>query len=138
MKVREIMTANVIRLEPGESASVAARMLERYNIGALPVCTADGRLCGMITDRDLAVRCMAAEKPGTAKVTDVMTAQVVAVSPDADVRDAGKLMGEKQIRRLPVVEQGRLCGILSLSDLAGNHAAQEALELLSSPLSRRG
>ena len=119
MKVRELMTASVLGIEPGEPVEVAARTLAQYNIGALPVCTSDGRLCGLVTDRDLVTRCMAAQKPADrTPVRDVMTAQPAWVLPDTDVSVAAHLMGRRQIRRLPVVEDGKLCGMLSLADLA--------------------
>ena len=63
MKLQEIMTQNPVRIHPKERADVAARMLTQYNIGMLPVCTADGTLRGVVTDRDLVIRCMAAGKP---------------------------------------------------------------------------
>ena len=119
MKVKELMTASVLGIEPGEPVEVAARTLAQYNIGALPVCTSDGRLCGLVTDRDLVTRCMAAQKPvDRTPVRDVMTAQPAWVLPDTDVSVAAHLMGRRQIRRLPVVEDGKLCGMLSLADLA--------------------
>lgn len=137
MRVEEIMTTDVIRVEAEESVSVAARVLEHYNIGALPVCTADGKLCGMLTDRDLTVRCMAANKPGDTKVAEIMTAQLVTVSPKTKIKEAAAVMGEKQVRRLPVVEQGKLCGIVSLGDIIGNPGFIGALERVSSTLSSR-
>ena len=63
MKLREVMTNPVIRIHPDESVAVAARTLTRYNIGALPVCGGDGRMCGLITDRDIVTRCLAAGRP---------------------------------------------------------------------------
>ena len=119
MKVRDIMTAPAVSISPGESVEVAARTLTQYNIGALPVCASNGKLCGMITDRDLVIRCMAAQKPavGTA-VGDVMSTGVEYVSADMDAAVAAHLMGRRQIRRLPVVENGKLCGIVTLGDLA--------------------
>ena len=59
MKIREVMSTRVVRINPGETVAVAARTLEHYNIGALPVCGNDGHLCGMVTDRDLVTRCIA-------------------------------------------------------------------------------
>ncbi len=119
MKVSDIMTKNVIGIHPEESAEVAARMLTHYNIGAMPVCGSDGKLCGMVTDRDLVIRCMASGKqPNQTKVRTVMTGKVLSVSPDVDAANAAHLMGSKQIRRLPVVENGTLCGMISLGDIA--------------------
>ncbi len=121
MKLREIMSKTVVRIHPEEPVEVAARMLAHYNIGALPVCGSDGKLCGMVTDRDIVTRCMAQGKAGGAtKVFQVMTSQVVTAELDMDVGVAAHLMGRKQVRRLPVVENGRLCGMVSLSDLAAS------------------
>ena len=100
MKIREIMTDSVVRIHPEESVAVAARTLARYNIGALPVCGGDGRLCGVVTDRDLVTRCIAAgRQPGATAVRDVMTTQVVSARPDMDIGAAAHLMGRQQIRR---------------------------------------
>ena len=119
MKVRDIMTAQVVRIHPEESVSVAARLLEHNNIGILPVCGSDGRLRGLVTDRDLVPRCLAAGRmPGSTPVREIMTTQVVSAKPDMDTGAAAHLMGRKQVRRLPVVENGRLCGMVGLGDLA--------------------
>lgn len=119
MKVKEIMTKNVIGVGPEETVEVAARTLQRYNVGALPVCRADGKLCGMVTDRDLVIRCLACGmQPAATQVRQVMTGQVTSVDGNMDVSVAAHLMGRQQIRRLPVTENGRLCGMVSLGDLA--------------------
>lgn len=118
MKIKDIMTSPVVSIEPGETVEVAARTLTRHNIGALPVCTGAGKLCGVITDRDIVTRCLAANRlPARTKVREVMTSQVLAVQPDMDAGVAAHLMGKQQVRRLPVVENGRICGIVSLGDL---------------------
>ncbi len=119
MKVKDIMTKNVVGIGLDESAEVAARTLAQYNIGALPVCGADGKLCGMVTDRDLVIRCVASGlQPKQTKVSQVMTGQVTSVDGDMDVSVAAHLMGRQQIRRLPVTKNGRLCGMVSLGDMA--------------------
>ena len=119
MKVRELMTQTVIRIHPEEPVEVAARTLTQYNIGALPVCGRDGQIYGMVTDRDLVTRCMAAGRnAGSMKVRDVMTDRVVSARPDMDAALVARIMGRQQVRRLPVVENGRLCGMVSLGDLA--------------------
>lgn len=142
MKLREVMTNPVIRIHPDETVAVAARTLTRYNIGILPVCGGDGRLCGLVTDRDLVTRCLAAGRsPANTPVRDVMTTQVVSVRPDLDTSLAAGLMAREQIRRLPVVENGRLCGMVSLGDLAvqqeSSMDAGDALMGISSSLSKR-
>ena len=119
MKVKELMSGLVIRIHDKENVSVAARTLTHYNIGALPVCGNDGRLCGVLTDRDIVTRCMAAGKnPENTTVREIMTGQVLSVAPEMDAGAAAHLMGRRQVRRLPVVEGGKLCGMLSLGDLA--------------------
>ena len=119
MKVKELMTQPVIHIAPGESVAVAARTLTHYNIGALPVCSSTGQLCGLVTDRDLVTRCVAAGKdPGKVTVREIMTGQLACASPDLEIGVAAHLMGSRQVRRLPVVEGGRLCGMLSLGDLS--------------------
>jgi len=119
MKVREVMQSPVVCVGPGQSVESAARVLERYNVGALPVCTHQGMLCGMVTDRDLVVRCLAMGKlPSQTCIREIMTKQVISISPDMDTAVAAHLMGRKRVRRLPVVEQGKVRGILSLDDLA--------------------
>ena len=119
MKLRDLMTNPVIRIHPEESVAVAARTLARYNIGALPVCGNDGRLWGLVTDRDIVTRCLAANRsPSATPVRDVMTTNVISARPDMDAALAAGLMGREQIRRLPVLENGRLCGMVSLGDLA--------------------
>ena len=142
MKVRDIMTQPAIHVAPGESVEVAARTLTQYNIGALPVCNSDGKLCGMVTDRDLVTRCVASgRKPSQTTVRDVMTDKVEQAKPDMDSAVAAHLMGRLQVRRLPVVEDGKLCGMVSLGDLAKREQsimdAADALSDISENLSKR-
>ena len=119
MKIREIMSRTVVRIHPEESVTVAARALEHYNIGALPICGSDGRLRGMVTDRDLVTRCLASGKnPDNTPVKDVMTKRLYVARPDMDVDAVAMIMGREQIRRLPVMESGKLLGMVSLGDLA--------------------
>ena len=142
MKLREIMTDTVVRINPEETVAVAARTLARYNIGMLPVCGGDGRLCGVVTDRDLVTRCIAAGKePTRTTVREVMTSNVVSARQDMDTVAAAQLMGRQQIRRLPVLENGRLCGMVSLGDLASSeetvYDATDALSGISRNVSVR-
>ena len=142
MKVRELMTTPAIRIHADEPVAVAARTLAHYNIGAMPVCATDGSVCGVITDRDIVTRCLAAQIPAeTATVREVMTRQVLSVTPDTDVSAAAGLMRSRQVRRLPVMENGRLCGMLSLGDLAAcpekSFEAADALAEISGNLSKR-
>lgn len=142
MKLKEIMSQNVISIHPQESVAVAARLLAHHNIGVLPVCSSDGRLCGVVTDRDLVTRCMAANRtPEQTKVQDVMTGRIICAYSDMDVAVAAHLMGREQVRRLPVIDDGKLCGMVSVGDLAGreesSYDAAEALEGICSNLSKK-
>ena len=119
MKIRDVMTKDVICVAPEESVEVAARTLARHNIGILPVCDHRGKVCGLVTDRDLVTRCIAANRsPAQTAVSDVMTRQVTAADPQMQLAVAAGIMGRTQVRRLPVVENGRLCGMVSLGDIA--------------------
>ncbi|MCI8870696.1 MAG: CBS domain-containing protein [Lawsonibacter sp.] len=119
MQVRELMNPGVVTVEPSSSAALAARLLSRHNVGALPVCGGDRKLKGMVTDRDIILRCVAAEDdPAQTPVKDIMTRRPASIGPGEDCRTAGELMARHQVRRLPVVEEGKLVGILSLGDLA--------------------
>ena len=119
MKVKELMSGLVIRIHDKENVFVAARTLTHYNIGVLPVCSSDGKLCGVLTDRDIVTRCMAQGRdPEKTTVRQIMSPQVISVTPDMDSSTAAHLMGSRQVRRLPVVEDGKVCGMLSLADLA--------------------
>lgn len=132
MKLRDIMSKDVIRIHPKESVEVAARLLAGYNIGMLAVCD-KGELCGLVTDRDLVTRCVASGRvPQKTTVEEIMTGRIVSAHPDMETGVAAHLMGREQIRRLPVVEGGKLCGIVSLGDMVtrpeGGLDAADALE----------
>lgn len=119
MEVKELMNPSVISIEPTSSAALAARLISRHNVGVLPVCGSDHRLRGVVTDRDIVLRCVAAEEdPAQTMVRDIMTRNCVTVSPGDDCREASRLMSAQQVRRLPVVESGKLVGMISLADLA--------------------
>ena len=122
MQVRDLMNPSVVSITPGESAALAARLLSRHNVGSLPVCGEDGGLRGIVTDRDIVLRCVAAEEdPGKTQVKDIMTRNCAVVSPEDDAREAARLMAEKQVRRLPVLEGNSVVGMVSLGDLARSH-----------------
>lgn len=119
MQVKDLMNPSVVTIEPTSSASLAARLISRHNVGALPVCGGDRRLRGMVTDRDIVLRCIAAEEdPAQTMVRDIMTRNCATVAPGDDCREATRLMAVQQVRRLPVVDSGKLVGMISLADLA--------------------
>lgn len=138
MKVKDIMTQSVIKIGREEPVDVAARTLTHYNVGALPVCDEEGRLCGIVTDRDIVTRCLAAGmEPGQTRVHQVMTGSVKTIDTDADAAEAARVMGSCQIRRLPVTQEGEICGMVSLGDLSKNEKAGNALSRISQNRSDR-
>jgi CBS domain-containing protein len=120
MNIRDIMTPNPRTVTPDDSIESAARIMRDEDTGAVPV-VQDGRPVGMLTDRDIVIRAVAEGGSGRS-VRDVVTERLISVSPDASTREATDLMSEHQIRRLPVVENDRLVGIVSLGDLAVKEA----------------
>ncbi len=133
MKLRDVMTSPAITISAEESVEVAARHFAHYNIGAMPVRDKRGNLCGVITDRDLVTRCLAANRiPEETTVRQIMTGQVITADTEMDVSVAAHLMGRKQVRRLPVTEQGQVCGMVSLRDLAiREESAPDAADALT-------
>ena len=118
MQVSEIMNKNVVTVSPEETVALASRLLSRHNIGSMPVCRRDGVICGVITDRDIVLRCVANGcDPHDTPVRDVMSRSVVTVSPDDSISKASELMGQAQVRRLPVAADGRLVGVVAMADM---------------------
>ena len=120
MNIRDIMTPNPRTVSPDDSIESAARIMRDEDTGAVPVVQA-GRPVGMLTERDIVIR-VVAEGRRAQSVREVVSGRVISVSPDATTREATDLMSEHQIRRLPVVENERLVGIVSLGDLAVKEA----------------
>lgn len=121
MKVKDCMTKSVISIGQDEPANVAARLMSRYNVGILPVRGKDGKICGVVTDRDIVLRCVAADHDGKSiRVREIMSTRVRAVQPDTELSRAAGLMAAEQVRRLPVIEGGRLVGMLTLGDVTRN------------------
>lgn len=119
MNVSEIMTTDVRMIGPQETLQLAAQLMDQLDVGALPVCEGR-RLLGMVTDRDITVRGTAAGlPPAEARVSDVMTAGTEWCTEDQDTEEVMRVMGEAQVRRLPVINAEReVVGIVSLGDLA--------------------
>ena len=118
MKVREAMTPNPTCVRPNDGVQLAAQEMKLHNVGVLPVCD-DGILFGVITDRDIAVECVATgNNPVDCLVRDYMTANPITIGPDEATDEAYNLMGREQVRRLCVMDDGKLIGIISLGDLA--------------------
>jgi CBS domain-containing protein len=134
--IAEIMSTNVRTIQPQESLRRAAQCMQELDVGALPVCDGE-RLLGMLTDRDITVRGIAdGLNPDQACVSDIMSPEVETCTAEQDADDAKRLMGAKQLRRLPVVDKDRrLVGIVSLGDLATRESGHidKALREISEP-----
>ena len=137
MKVKDIMTKNVASVKPDASVSEAADLMQRYNAGSIPVCDDNG-VVGIVTDRDIVMRNVTVgSDPRSTPVSSIMTTNVTTVSPDTDVDELGVIMSQKQVRRVPVVDNNNLVGIVALGDLAVDNRfdteASEALTEISKP-----
>ena len=142
MKICDVMTDGIISIGLKEPVSAAAKLLKSKNIGALPVCDENGKLRGILTDRDIVTRCVASGlDPMKMQVEDIMSRGVVFASPFDELEHAVRVMSRDQIRRLPIMDRGRLVGMVSLCDMARNcncdMEAAEALAEISSNLKRK-
>ncbi|WP_428908130.1 CBS domain-containing protein [Niallia sp. Krafla_26] len=136
--IRDIMTADVVTINESQTVQEAAALMSQYNIGAIPVINNNGQMTGILTDRDITLRTTAQGENPQTPVSEVMTAQtIVQATPDMDVHQAANLMAEQQIRRLPVVENGQVVGMVALGDLAVqnqfSNEAEDALQSISTP-----
>ena len=138
MKVSEVMTREPETLPPTATCGEAATLMKQEDCGSIPIVDG-GRLLGIVTDRDIVSRAVAAGKdPKTTPVSAVMSADPVTVSPDSSTTDASRIMAERQIRRLPVVSEGRLAGIVVIGQLARHEDEGAMLKQISEPLSNSG
>lgn len=141
MHIRDVMTPNPRTVTPDDSIQNAARIMRDEDTGAVPVVD-NGRPVGMVTDRDIVVRAVADGSQLNRPVSEIVTGAVVTVTPDTSTRDAAQLMSEHQIRRLPVVENERLVGIVSLGDLAVKEGRDgrtgDTLQSISEGVKERG
>jgi CBS domain-containing protein len=130
--IRDTMTVDPRSITPNDQIVEAARLMRDENVGSLPV-SDEGRLVGMLTDRDIAVRVVAEGKsPESTTVGEVFSRNPVAARPDQDLDEALQLMAQHQVRRLPVVEDDRLVGILAQADVALEEKEKKTGELVES------
>lgn len=130
-KVRDIMSTDIAHLSPDDNVFEAATIMRDENVGMIPVCE-NGQLKGIITDRDIVTRGIAEKKPNSCQINDIMSSHLVYGTPEMSIDEAAEKMAEAQIRRLPVVDQNQLIGVVSLGDLAVRSPYQnEASDALS-------
>lgn len=125
MKVRDIMTTSVSTLTPDDTVTKAASIMKEQDIGSIPVCQGNN-VVGIITDRDITLRSVASGVNSSSQtVRDVMSSNPVLGSPDMSLDEASKIMSQQQIRRLPIVENQHLVGVVALGDLATQPQSDE-------------
>ena len=125
MKVKECMCTDVCYVKPETKIQEVAKIMAKNHIGCIPVCDNNDCICGIVTDRDVLLRCIACDKDtNQTQVKDIMTCNVCTCQEDDEMSNAETKMGQNQIRRLPVCDnQNRVVGILTLGDLAQNGIA---------------
>ena len=117
-QVREVMTSNPAKCSPQDTVVDAARLMAQQDVGPIPVVDGD-RLVGLLTDRDIVVRVVAeGRSPESTTIGEIASTDLATVSPDEDLDRALQLLAERRVRRLPVVEGGRLVGIVAQADVA--------------------
>ena len=117
MQIRDVMTPNPKCVLPTDSIQDTARIMRDQDTGVVPV-VANGKLLGMVTDRDIVLRAVADGNSLAGPVSAVLSSKMVCATPGMTTREASLLMSEHQVRRLPVVEDDRLVGIVSIGDIA--------------------
>lgn len=134
MRVAEIMTSEPVCCSEGTSVQEAAALMEEHDCGCLPVVDQDERVVGVVTDRDIACRCVGQGKDPDTAVGEVMTRGAHCCGPDDDVREAERVMSEGQVRRVPVVDEGGCCvGMVGQADVARADEAGDVVEKVSEP-----
>ena len=130
MLVKDIMSKNLITVKETDTLQHAAELMQQYDVGILPV-VCDGKLCGVITDRDIVTRGVCKSKDVCdIPVSNCMSKSTVCANPDQQIEDAAKTMAAEQVRRVPVTENGCLCGILSIGDISKNSFDAEVAKTL--------
>ena len=117
-RIREVMTPSPETVEPGQPVAEAAKLMKQADVGMIPV-VQEGQLSGTVTDRDIVLRVIAEGKsPASTTVGEIASGEIVTVDPEQELEEALELMAKHQVRRLPVVENGRLIGVLAQADVA--------------------
>lgn len=129
---RDLMTPDPTCVKEDETLVDAARKMRDLDVGALPICGNDDRLKGMLTDRDIVVKCIAeGGDPNTATAGSLAEGKPVTIGADDDIREALEVMQDQQVRRLPVIDGHRLVGIISQADIARELSASQTGETVA-------
>ncbi|MBS4217872.1 CBS domain-containing protein [Bacillus sp. FJAT-49711] len=135
-QIRDIMTTDVQTCTLQDNVYEVAVKMKDDDVGVIPIVNND-KLVGVITDRDIVLRCIAEKNPPSSKVEEIMSSHLVTVTPETTTQEAAGIMAKEQIRRLPVVENGKLVGIVALADFAvrdlTDNQAKVALSEISEP-----
>ncbi len=119
MKVKDIMNKPAVTVGPKDDVRSAAALMNQYDIGAVAVTDEHGGVAGIITDRDIAIRCaVSATAPADTYAEKIMSKGIISVSPENSLTEASRLMAKHKVRRLPVCDNGRLVGMISLGDIS--------------------
>jgi CBS domain-containing protein len=131
MQVRELMTTRIVSVAPLSTVKDAALLMNKHNIGSVPV-VENGAVRGMLTDRDIVLRCVAEGKDSNnIKVNEICSSGAISVRSTQSIKDAMHVMSTEQVRRLPVVDDGRIIGMLSLADIAREKSGMELAESIA-------
>lgn len=137
MLVKDLMATGISCVKPEASLFQVAKQMKQEDVGSIPVCNDRGEVLGIITDRDIVIRAFADGSGQAASARDIMSSNMIFASPDMNTHDAALLFSRNQVRRLPVVVNGKLVGMLSLADLARKRLyvdeAGDALSAISKP-----
>lgn len=118
MRVKDVMTTDVRCINESTTIQDAANEMKNLNVGSMPVCDSNDKILGIVTDRDIVINGLTQGLQSSDTVSKVMTINPVTVTPDTSMEDATNLMSQNQIRRLPVVNEGKVVGIVSIGDMA--------------------
>ena len=129
-KVRDVMTPEPIVLQRSQSIADAAQAMRDHAVGSVLVVDGD-KLCGLVTDRDIVVRALAEAAPPDSPVGNVCSPDLVAVEAEDDTAEAARVMQANAVRRLPVMDGGRIVGMVSIGDLAVEQGENSALADIS-------
>jgi CBS domain-containing protein len=123
--IQDIMTTEVRTVGINEDICTVAEIMKDNNVGVIPVVDEQNYCIGLVTDRDIVIRGLADRKSASLRVKDVLSNKIISIKPDTDIKEVADLMAKEQIRRLPVLKDGKLVGIVSMADLATQKSTKD-------------